>query len=71
MAASAIGMDKALFKRLMRGLGLPVVDWREIPVRRWRSDPDAVLAELEAFAAGTGDPRLMVKPARLGSARSG
>ena len=27
---------------------------------------DAVLAELAAFAAGAGDPRLMVKPARLG-----
>ena len=24
------GMDKALFKRLCRGLGLPVVDWREV-----------------------------------------
>jgi D-alanine-D-alanine ligase len=29
--------------------------------------PEEVLAELDAFAAGTGDPRLMVKPARLGS----
>jgi D-alanine-D-alanine ligase len=67
VAASAIGMDKALFKRLMRGLGLPVVDWREIRLPRWRSDPDGVLAELEAFAAGTGDPRLIVKPDRLGS----
>ena len=60
-------MDKTLFKRLTRGLGLPVVDWREIRAARWQSAPDAVLAELEAFAASTGDPRLMVKPARLGS----
>ena len=30
VAASALGMDKALFKRLVRGLGLPVVDWREV-----------------------------------------
>ena len=30
VAASAIGMDKALFKRMCRGLGLPVVDWREV-----------------------------------------
>ena len=29
--------------------------------------PAGVRLELEAFAAGTGDPRLMVKPARLGS----
>jgi D-alanine-D-alanine ligase len=67
VGASAIGMDKAIFKRLVRGLGLPVVDWREIPARRWAGDPAGVLAELEAFAAGTGDPRLIVKPARLGS----
>ena len=67
VAASAIGMDKALFKRLMRGLGLPVVDWREIALRRWQADPGLVLGELEAFALGTGDPRLIVKPDRLGS----
>jgi D-alanine-D-alanine ligase len=67
VAASALGMDKALFKRLVRGLGLPVVDWREIPGGRWNAEPDAVLGELEAFATGTGDPRLMIKPARLGS----
>ena len=64
---SAIGMDKAMQKRIWRGLGLPVVDWREIRIARWRTERDAVLAELEAFAAGTGDPRLMIKPARLGS----
>ncbi len=67
VAASAIGMDKALFKRLVRGIGLPVVDWREIRSTRWTRDPGSVLAELEAFAAGTGDPRLMIKPASLGS----
>ena len=67
VAASAIGMDKGLQKRLWRGLGLPVVDWREISLARWRADPAAVLGELDAFAGGAGDPRLMVKPARLGS----
>jgi D-alanine-D-alanine ligase len=67
VTASAIGMDKAIFKRLVRGLGLPVVDWIEVRAARWARDRDEVLAELEAFAAGTGDPRLMVKPARLGS----
>ncbi|MGZ8437885.1 MAG: D-alanine--D-alanine ligase family protein, partial [Candidatus Limnocylindrales bacterium] len=67
VAASAIGMDKALFKRLCRGIGLPVADWREVRVDHWRQDPGAVRTELEAFAAGGGDPRLMVKPARLGS----
>ena len=67
VAASAVGMDKALFKRLCRGLGLPIADWREVSADRWRREPAAVLAELEAFAGGTGDPRLMIKPSRLGS----
>jgi D-alanine-D-alanine ligase len=67
VAASAIGMDKTLFKRLCRGLGLPVPDWREIRAGHWAADPSGVRQELEAFTAGKGDPRLMVKPARLGS----
>ncbi|HKF85053.1 MAG TPA: hypothetical protein VKB30_04645, partial [Candidatus Limnocylindrales bacterium] len=67
VTASAIGMDKAVFKRLIRGLGLPVTDWREVRSARWMRDPDGVLAELEAFATATGDTRLMVKPAGLGS----
>ena len=46
-------MDKAVFKRLVRGIGLPVVDWLEVRAARWRDDPAAVLAELEAFAGGT------------------
>jgi D-alanine-D-alanine ligase len=67
VTASALGMDKAIFKRLVRGIGLPVADWREIRQARWGADPNAVLAELAAFATGTGDERLMIKPSRLGS----
>ena len=67
IVASAIGMDKAVFKRLVRGIGLPVVDWREVRAARWRRDPAAVLAELAAFAAGLADERLIVKPSGLGS----
>ena len=67
VTASALGMDKAVFKRLVRGIGLPVVDWREVRAARWRDEPAGVLAELEAFAAGTGDQRLMIKPSGLGS----
>ena len=67
VTASAIGMDKAVFKRLARGIGLPVADWIEVRGARWTSDPEAVLAQLRAFADGTGDPRLMIKPSRLGS----
>ena len=64
---SAIGMDKAVQKRIWRGLGLPVLDWREVRSARWSLERDAVLGELDAFAAAAGDPRLMIKPARLGS----
>jgi D-alanine-D-alanine ligase len=67
VTASALGMDKAIFKRLARGIGLPVTDWREVRLARWRADRPAVLAELEAFSGGTGDARLMVKPSGLGS----
>jgi D-alanine-D-alanine ligase len=67
VAASALGMDKALFKRMCRGLGIPVVDWREVRDTRWRTDRSGVRREMAAFAAGSADPRLMVKPARLGS----
>jgi D-alanine-D-alanine ligase len=67
VTASAIGMDKAVFKRLARGLGLPVVDWLEVRASRWAADPAGVLADVAAFAAAGGDDRLMVKPARLGS----
>ena len=64
---SSIGMDKAMQKRIWRGLGLPVLEWREIRAARWRTDPDGVLGELAAFAASARDDRLMIKPARLGS----
>lgn len=67
VAASALGMDKSLFKRLCRGLGIPVVDWREVRHSRWKADRSGVRREMAAFAAGEADPRLMVKPARLGS----
>jgi len=65
--ASALGMDKPAQKRMWRGLGLPVVDWREVRIGRWRTGPEAVLAELDAFATANAEPRLMVKPAGLGS----
>jgi D-alanine-D-alanine ligase len=67
--ASALGMDKVAQKRIWRGLGLPVMDHVEVRAAAWTSGRQVVLAQLEAFAAGSpnGEPRLMVKPARLGS----
>jgi D-alanine-D-alanine ligase len=51
---------------MWRGLGLPVIDSIEVRAAAWAANRTAVLAQLDAFAGG-GDPRLMVKPARLGS----
>ena len=67
VAASALGMDKALFKRMVEALGIPVAPWIEVSRARWTADPDGELARLEGLARSTGDPRLMVKPAALGS----
>jgi D-alanine-D-alanine ligase len=67
VAASAIGMDKSVFKRLADEAGLPVAPWTRVDEARWRASPDAVLDELAARAAAWGGERLIVKPARLGS----
>jgi D-alanine-D-alanine ligase len=66
---SALGMDKVAQKRIWRGQGLPVIDWIEVRAAGWGANRAGVLAQLEAFAGAgpSGDPRLMVKPARLGS----
>ncbi len=67
VAASAVGMDKSLFKRLVAALGMPVVPWRDVAVPAFETDRRAVLDALWAFARSLPDPRLMIKPARLGS----
>jgi D-alanine-D-alanine ligase len=60
--ASALGMDKAVQKALFASDGLPVLSHRVVAEPGWREDPEAVLAEVEAF----GYP-VFVKPANLGS----
>jgi D-alanine-D-alanine ligase len=60
--ASAICLDKVVFKRLMSQAGLPQVDHRAVRVDEWRADAAAVLERLPTL----GLP-LFVKPARLGS----
>ncbi len=67
VAASAVGMDKSLFKRLAAALGMPVVPWREVSAAAFETDRRAALDALGAFAQSLPDPRLMIKPARLGS----
>jgi D-alanine-D-alanine ligase len=67
VAGSAIGMDKAVFKRMVGGMGLPIVPWMQVEAGRWREDREGALSQVDAFARRTGEPRLMVKPSRLGS----
>jgi D-alanine-D-alanine ligase len=61
--ASAVAMDKVVFKDLMRGHGLPVVDYAWFRRQAWERDLDHVV---RAVAETLGD-RVVVKPARLGS----
>lgn len=68
VAASALGMDKALFKRLAAARQMPVVPWQEVTAADWRSDGTGVGRRLVEFAGGgPADGGLVVKPARLGS----
>lgn len=61
--ASAVAMDKVVFKDLMRGHGLPVVDYRSVGRATWRRSPQAVVDDLVDLLGH----RFVVKPARLGS----
>jgi D-alanine-D-alanine ligase len=60
--ASALCMDKVMFKELMARSGVPQVDFAAVQDARWRGDYEGVLADLEPL----GLP-VFVKPARLGS----
>jgi D-alanine-D-alanine ligase len=60
--ASALCMDKVLFKELMARGGIPQVDYRAVSADRFAAEPRAILSDLAAL----GLP-VFVKPARLGS----
>ncbi len=62
VAASAVCMDKVLFKEVMAAAQLPQVGYRAVTASQFASDPDAAVAELEPL----GLP-VFVKPSRLGS----
>jgi D-alanine-D-alanine ligase len=61
--ASAVCMDKVLFKDLMGHAGVPQVAYRAVREPAWRAGPEAVIAGLEE---GLGLP-VFVKPVHLGS----
>lgn len=63
VAASAVGMDKALMKAVFRSHGLPVVDWIVILRREWEREPEGVIARVES---AFGYP-CFAKPVNLGS----
>jgi D-alanine-D-alanine ligase len=65
VAASALCLDKVLFKDLMSGLGVPQVDYVGVRAERFAGAPERTLAEM-ARIARLGLP-VFVKPARLGS----
>jgi len=60
--ASALCMDKVVFKEVMAAAAVPQVAYAAVREPRWQAEPSAVRAEL----AGLGLP-VFVKPARLGS----
>jgi D-alanine-D-alanine ligase len=60
--ASALCMDKVVFKEVLAAAGVPQVRYAAVRERRWQERPGEVRAELAAL----GLP-LFVKPARLGS----
>lgn len=63
IAASALGMDKVLSKKMCQMVGVPVVEWLEVWEYEWRGKEAAKLEEIETQI---GFPAI-VKPVRLGS----
>jgi D-alanine-D-alanine ligase len=63
VAASAVGMDKALMKALFRRAGLPTAEFAVVTRHQWQREREAVEAHLRQ---GIGLP-CFVKPANLGS----
>jgi D-alanine-D-alanine ligase len=63
VAASAVGMDKVLFKEIMRARGLPIVPHIALKRRDWALSPEETLAYIEAEVGYD----CFVKPANLGS----
>ena len=63
VTGSAVGMDKAIQKRVLHAHGIPVAPSRVFTRRAWRTDPAAIQAEIESEL---GYP-VFTKPCNLGS----
>jgi len=63
VTASAIGMDKVIFKDVMRAHSLPIVDYLLVKRKAWDADPERVMDQVEQRL----DYPVFTKPANLGS----
>lgn len=63
VTASALGMDKAIFKDVMIAHGLPIADYLAFKRKEWEADPEGVIEQIEERL---GYP-VFTKPANLGS----
>jgi D-alanine-D-alanine ligase len=63
VAASAVGMDKALMKALFRHAGLPVVEYVVVLRHKWERDPEETIHQIETVIQYP----CFVKPVNLGS----
>ena len=63
VTGSALGIDKVVFKDIMRAHGLPIVDYVAVKRKEWDADPEAVV---ECVEKQLGYP-VFAKPANLGS----
>ncbi len=63
VAASAIGMDKALMKAAFSAAGLPVLPWLLVRRNVWQAAPEATCERIEAALHYP----LFIKPANMGS----
>jgi D-alanine-D-alanine ligase len=63
VAASAVGMDKALFKDIMCAHGLPVASYLVLKRKTWEQHPEEAIARIEAEIGYD----CFVKPANMGS----
>lgn len=63
VVGSAVGMEKGVFKHVMRARGIPVVDWLVVTRREIETQLDEIVRRAEALS----DYPIFTKPANLGS----
>lgn len=63
VVGSALGMDKALQKRVLSDHGIPVTPWKLFTRKAWRNEPGLVVTDVEK----TLSYPVFVKPCNLGS----